>query len=144
MKIEYTEKLTKEYNEKCGACFVLDIKEKGIDPYYEKFVFILKNDNGEIVGGINFWVVYEAVYIDDLWIEKPYRGKGYGKKLLEKVWNKFKDKGYDHINLTTREFQAPEFYKKCGYELDFVKKHKNSKLNRYFFIKRFNDIKEER
>ena len=115
MKIELKKKLSKRYYDIAQKCFDQDKKEKGVDLYSEDWGFVLKNDSEEVVGGITFWVIYEAVYIDDLWIEKAYRGKGYGTQLLEKVWNKFKDKGYDNVNVKTNEFQAPKFYEKCGY-----------------------------
>lgn len=34
----------------------------------------------------------------------------------------------------------PEFYKKCGYEVEFVRKNKEEpKLTKYFLVKYFND-----
>ena len=45
-----------------------------------------------------------------------------------------------NINLTTYDFQAPDFYKKCGYEVEFVRKNKEEpKLTKYFLVKYFND-----
>ena len=59
-----------------------------------------------------------------------------GTKLVEEVIERFKNKGFENINLTTYEFQAPEFYKKCGFEVEYVRKSKeNSKLNKYFMVK---------
>ena len=50
--------------------------------------------------------------------------------------NYFKNKGFDNINLTTYEFQALEFYKKCGYKVEFVRENKeNPKLNKYYLVK---------
>jgi len=51
----------------------------------------------------------------------------------------FKDDGFNNINLCTNEFQAPKFYKKCGYKLEFIRKNeRNSKLNKYFYVKFLN------
>ena len=58
-----------------------------------------------------------------------------GRQLVEAVENAYKDKGYDKITLTTFGFQAPEFYKKLGYEVEFVREDKNPKLSKYFFAK---------
>ena len=42
------------------------------------------------------------------------------------------------MNVTTYQFQAPEFYKKCGFKLEFIRENKeNSKLSKYFFVKYF-------
>ena len=54
---------------------------------------------------------------------------------MEAVENAYKDKGYEKITLTTFGFQAPEFYKKLGYEVEFVREDKNPKLSKYFFAK---------
>ena len=42
------------------------------------------------------------------------------------------------ITLTTFGFQAPEFYKKLGYKLEFVRKDKDPKLSKYFYLKKIN------
>ena len=47
-------------------------------------------------------------------------------------------KGFENINLTTYGFQAPEFYKKCGFEVEFIRKNKeNPKLDKYYLVKYF-------
>ena len=48
----------------------------------------------------------------------------------------FRKKGFEQINLTTYQFQAPEFYKKCGYVVEFQRVDKqNPLLTKYFLIK---------
>ena len=55
---------------------------------------------------------------------------------MEAVENHFKDKNFENINLTTYGFQAPEFYKKCGYKVEFIRENKKEpKLTKYFLIK---------
>ena len=44
-------------------------------------------------------------------------------------------RGYEKITLTTFGFQAPEFYKKLGYEVEFVREDKDPKLAKYFLAK---------
>ena len=57
---------------------------------------------------------------------------------METVENYYKNKGFENINLTTYGFQAPEFYKKCGFKIEFVRESKeNPKLNKYFLVKYF-------
>ncbi len=42
------------------------------------------------------------------------------------------------MNTCTNEFQAPCFYEKCGFELEFIRKNEdNPRLNKYYFIKHF-------
>ena len=57
---------------------------------------------------------------------------------METVEEYFRNKGFENINLTTYAFQAPEFYKKCGFKVEFVRENKdNPKLNKYFLVKYF-------
>ncbi len=137
MKIEYTEKPSKEFEDKMSEGLVKYEEEKDVNIGYKKYAFIMTDDGNKIIGGLTGYTAFEEVYVDDLWVDPSQRGKGYGKMLMDKVYEEFKDKGYDNINLCTNGFQAPKFYEKCGYELEFARKKKNPKLEKYFFIKRF-------
>ena len=81
---------------------------------------------------------YKEINIGDLIVLEKYRKQNIGKKLMETVEKYYKGKGFENMNLTTYDFQAPEFYKKCGFEIEFIRKNKdNSKLDKYFMIKYF-------
>jgi len=76
-------------------------------------------DNGSTVcGGIVFHPGDRAdtLYVDFLFLDDRFRGKGAGKKL----WNKFEalaeEKGISMVYLTTNTFQAPGFYLSMGFE----------------------------
>ena len=71
----------------------------------------------------------------DLIVNHKCRKGGIGSKLVAAVEEAYKGKGYDKITLTTFGFQAPGFYKKQGYELEFVREDKDPKLSKYFFAK---------
>jgi len=90
----------------------------------------------KIAGVITGRAYYNEVHIGDLIVAKAYRREGVGSKLVEAVENAYKDKGYEKIALTTFGFQAPEFYKKLGYELEFIRKDNDSKLSKYFYLKK--------
>ena len=79
---------------------------------------------------------YNEVHIEDLIVGKGSRREGVGSKLVAAVENTFKGKDYEKIALTTFGFQAPEFYKKLGYELEFVREDKDPKLCKYFYLKK--------
>lgn len=69
-------------------------------------------------------------------MHENYRKQGIGRILLQKLEEHFEGENYSNINLVTNEFQAPDFYKKCGYTLEFVRKNKKFPLlSKYFFIK---------
>ena len=102
---------------------------------FEEFTFVAE-DEGNIAGVITGRAYYNEVHIGDLIIGKDYRRAGVGSRLVAAVEDAFKDKGYEKIALTTFGFQAPEFYKKLGYELEFVREDKDPRLSKYFYLKR--------
>ena len=101
---------------------------------YEEFCFIAE-EGGNIAGVIIGRAYYNEIHIGDLIVGKGYRRDGIGRKLVAAVEEAYKGKGYSKITLTTCGFQAPGFYKKQGYELEFVREDKDPKLSKYFFAK---------
>ncbi|MEI7885110.1 MAG: GNAT family N-acetyltransferase [Clostridia bacterium] len=85
------------------------------DPPFETINLILKGENGSIIGGLLGALGRSCYYLEYLWIDENYRGLGYGKKLLDEIEKRVKEKGCKVITLNTFSFQAPEFYKKNGY-----------------------------
>ena len=92
----------------------------GINVNYSEFAMVISNEKNIVFGVLNAYTVYAEIYVDDLWVDTAYRGQGYGKKLIQALENHFKGQGFNNINLVTSAFQAPEFYKKCGFESDEV------------------------
>lgn len=109
--------------------------ENGLECHYQSFSFAAK-ESDELAGVITGYAIYKEVHIRDLIVLKNYRNKKIGTKLIEAVEQNFKNKGFENINLTTYSFQAPEFYRKCGFETEFVRENKTNKnLSKYFFVK---------
>ncbi|WP_051656512.1 GNAT family N-acetyltransferase [Butyrivibrio sp. AE3004] len=102
---------------------------------YEEFCFAAEDDE-RIAGVITGRTYYNEVHIEDLIVGKEYRKSGVGSKLVAAVEDAYTGKDYEKIALTTFGFQAPEFYKKLGYELEFVREDKDPKLSKYFYLKR--------
>lgn len=137
LNIEYMKYLDDELDCLIGKEFNKVAVKNGVTCNYTPFNFIAK-ENDKIVGIITGHSYYKEVFIADLIILEEYRNKHFGTKLLETVENYFKDKGVENINLTTYNFQAPEFYKKCGFKVEFIRENKeNPKLNKYYLVKYF-------
>jgi GNAT superfamily N-acetyltransferase len=85
--------------------------------FIEEINLCLKDDNGDIVAGINRAICWNWMEISILWVVDNYRSQGYGKRLLEEAEKVPRAKKCTLIKLDTFSFQAPEFYKKYGYEL---------------------------
>ena len=139
IKIKLVDQISEKVEKKMQADLVAYESNHGIDVNYKKFSLVME-EGDEVIGVLNAFTAFSEVYIDDIWVHSSFRGKGYGRKLLESLENHFKGKGFNNINLVTSHFQAPEFYKKCGFQLEFVRRNeKNPKLTKYFFIKYFDD-----
>ncbi|HVX93034.1 MAG TPA: GNAT family N-acetyltransferase [Candidatus Dojkabacteria bacterium] len=66
-------------------------------------------------------------YINDLFITKPYRKKGYGTHLLKHISSYAKEKGYKYLGIGVlhNNTKALELYKKIGfknYGIELMKK----------------------
>ena len=137
LNIEYKENLEEKFYKIINEEFNKFSAKNDIVCNYKPFAFIAKDDD-KFIGIITGNSYYKEVHISDLIVIEEYRKKHIGSKLMQTVEEYFKNKGFENINLTTYGFQAPEFYKKCGFEIEFVRKNKeNSKLDKYYLIKYF-------
>lgn len=123
---------------------IQDEASQGIVCNYKPLTIAMKEaDTGKFIAALTAYTAFAEVYVDDIWVHPDNRKLGLGRKLLQALEDTFAGKGYDNINLVTSQFQAPNFYKSCGFELEFVRKNKvNPKLTKYFFIKYFNESKQ--
>lgn len=139
-RVEFVDEVSKEAQERMEKDLVEYERSHGIDVNYKRFSVVLKNENDLIFGIINAYTAFAEIYVEDLWVDSSYRRMGYGRKLLKELEDHFKGKGFNNINLCTNDFNAPEFYKKCGFTAEFIRKNtKNPKLNKTFFVKFFDD-----
>ena len=109
-------------------------EQNGVVLNYDEFCFAAEED-GKILGVITGRAYYNEVHIGDLIVASSVRKGGIGSKLVRAVEDNYRGKGYDKITLTTFGFQAPEFYKKLGYEIEFVREDKEPKLSKFFLAK---------
>lgn len=112
---------------------------------YKPFSLVLCDESGAIAGVLSAYTAYAEVYVVDLWVAEEARGKGYGKALLTALEAEFSGQGFNNINLVTSAFQAVDFYKACGFEVEFVRENPmNPKLTKTFFIRYFNEAEQNR
>ncbi|NDC29597.1 MAG: GNAT family N-acetyltransferase [Bacteroidetes bacterium] len=57
-----------------------------------------------------------SIYLEDLYVREPFRGRGYGKALLEKLIQKAKEKDCGRLEWSVLNWNKPaiDFYKKMG------------------------------
>lgn len=79
---------------------------------------VLKDHEGNIVGGILTSTLFWAQYLEVLWVDDKYRGLGYGRDLVREAERLSKKNGCITSHTYTFSWQAPDFYQAVGYKLD--------------------------
>jgi GNAT superfamily N-acetyltransferase len=82
---------------------------------YKRFAVSLKQ-RGKVVGGIVGEVWTTVLFIQLFWMEQKYRGKDFGTKLIKAIEDEARKFGATRSYVDTMSFQAPGFYRNCGYE----------------------------
>ena len=77
----------------------------------------VRDGQGAIRGGLVGYVWAQWLHITELWLAGACRGRGLGKQLLDRAEAEAAQVGARGAFLSTFDFQAPEFYKSCGYEV---------------------------
>jgi GNAT superfamily N-acetyltransferase len=76
------------------------------------------HDSGALAGGLvgHTWATW--LHVTYLWVDVPHRGTGLGSRLLERAERIARDKrDCTAVRLETWDFQAPDFYRRHGYEV---------------------------
>jgi GNAT superfamily N-acetyltransferase len=108
--LPYLQRKIKEYNLK-------HVSQKDADFVDEEFCFKVKDEDGNILGGITGSAKLQCLFIQYLWVDESIRGTGMGKKLLKQAEDYAAEKNCRLIKIDTFSFQAPNFYKSLGYEV---------------------------
>jgi len=80
-------------------------------------VAVFARDRQEsLVGGVTATVNWTWLSIKLLWVSETYRERGLGRRLMETIEALGRDRGCTHAHVDTLGFQAPDFYRRLGYE----------------------------
>jgi GNAT superfamily N-acetyltransferase len=110
-------------------------KQQAGDDHGRNLCFVLKDENGKVVGGVIGETYWNWLYISLMWIREDLRGLGYGQALLSRAEDEGRERGAEYAYLDTFSFQAPVFYKKFGYEVFGTLEDFPSGHQRYFMKK---------
>ncbi|MFE9878057.1 GNAT family N-acetyltransferase [Streptomyces sp. NPDC005784] len=79
-------------------------------------IWVLDED-GALAGGLvgHTWTTW--LHITYLWVDARHRGAGLGTRLLTEAERAATERGCTAARLETWDFQAPDFYRKHGYEV---------------------------
>jgi len=100
----------------------MDVKKETIESSATKFVV---EDNGHVVGRAYLYLIQNDLphggkpygLLEDVFVEEEFRGKGYGKKLVEMVIEEAKDLGCYKLVGQSRygREKVHELYMKLGF-----------------------------
>ena len=86
-------------------------------------ITLVSVDNNTVTGVASLYIIKKLTrtlgLIEDVAVNENYRGKGIGKKLVEKLIGLATDKKCDKTVLNSSE-QNSEFYKKIGFEINEI------------------------
>ena len=86
-------------------------------PDFEKTSFKwTARDNDELVGAVTADLLWDWLYIDELWVSANTRGQGLGRTLMQQAEQFAVDESLAGIWLWTQSWQAEDFYLRLGYE----------------------------
>jgi ribosomal protein S18 acetylase RimI-like enzyme len=110
-------------------------QQKAGEQNFQRLCFVLQAPDQEIVGGALGEIYWDWFHLDLLWVKDELRGCGFGHRLLMRAEEEARQRGAKNVFLDTFSFQAPDFYKKYGYQVfgelkDFPPGHQ-----RYFLTK---------
>ncbi len=101
-----------------------------------EFAIFLRDDHDHLLGGVVGSIWGCVLEIDFLWVSDELRGQGYGSWLLAAVEAEGARRSCDEAVLDTYSFQAPEFYRRHGYEVFGIVEGYPDQQRKYFMKKR--------
>ena len=99
-----------------------DIAKYGTSGILDPISFYIKNQEKEIISAIVCQPFWGALHIKYVWTHYKNRKEGYSSRLMEEVFRYAKKYKFSFIYVETLNFQAPDFYKKFGFEIEFIRK----------------------
>ncbi len=99
-----------------GGVSAFNLQQAG-DQDFSRICFGINGPDEEIVGGVLGEVYWDWLHLDLLWVKEELRGHGYGNNLLKQNEDEARKRGARYVYLDTFSFQAPDFYKKHGYQM---------------------------
>lgn len=117
-KCKYTTKLSQEVDKGFEESA---LEKVGIHCYEKPIAFKIQNKK-TFVGCVVFQLYWGSLEIKQLFVTKQYRKHGIGTKLMNYAIQYALDHACRFITVNTFNFQAPEFYKKFGFKVDYVRK----------------------
>jgi GNAT superfamily N-acetyltransferase len=76
----------------------------------------IRDDTGALVAGLHGWTWGGTGFIRTLWVRDDCRQHGRGTRLVAAAEREALRRGCGEMHLDTHSYQAPDFYRRLGYE----------------------------
>lgn len=99
--------------------------------------YLTREEEGHLIALLHAHQVLENIHIKALVVDREHQKKGFGASLLAELEEKAAEAGVTSITLSTKSYQARDFYIKQGYEIYASLEDVPQKgVTKYHFIKR--------
>ena len=129
---EFQDFIKQVFKEQYETSFGPDMLEK-LEP---KDYYLTREEEGRLIALLHAQQVLENIHIKALVVDKGHQKKGLGASLLAELEEKAGAAGVSSITLSTKSYQAKDFYVKQGYEIYASLEDVPQKgVTKYHFIK---------
>ena len=78
--------------------------------------FIIRDEEGRTVAITAGYTWAGISEIKQMWVDEAFRGRGYGRALLDAMVAEAKRRGVSRVWVSSYDFQAPGFYERRGFK----------------------------
>lgn len=120
------------------------IESTGINGLSEEPISFELFDGAEFVGAIVVQPFWEQLHIKYLFVEKNHRGQGIARALMNHALEFGIKRRYHFAFVETMSFQAPEFYQKMGFAIEFSRPGYAGNTTFHYLKKSLNGSEEQK
>lgn len=88
----------------------------GAPAYEKRQLKWLAHEGHKLMGALTADILWDWLYIDELWVDERSRGQGLGRRLVEKAEAYARNQACSGLWLWTQSWQAADFYQRLGYQ----------------------------
>lgn len=95
----------------------------------------VEDEQGNLIAGMVAETFGNWLEIEYFYVQEDFRGQGIGSNILNRAEKEARERKCNYSFVNTYQFQAPDFYKKHGYEEVFALKEYPYTGERYYYTK---------